>query len=571
MFRTAGDDDSLQKYVDSLTKENTELRQQLDKLVRENRDLKRTVLDLNMHASSLRAAAHHHKSVSGPHQRPGSGSAASSSGSGPTSVASSSSHLQGAAATSLMTGWQPNHQSQPQPQSQHEQQPQPQAHSYRSHPSHQSHQHQPRRDVFDLEAALQEQLSRREEEEGSIDSSSVVSWDAKRLAGSACELKGHSGAVHCVKFAPPSVAAGQRDLVASGSIDSTVRLWNAVEQTHVATLEAHTSNVSDVAWTPDGRQLASGSFDRTVRLHDVEAREVVHRQDTDGFVQCVGISPRNPAVVFAGTTKRQLCMFDTREPSSGSGSAGAGGIDGSAAVDGGSRRPSRLLVENDAMINSLYPFCTGVYVTTGDSKGFIKTWDMRNLRCVCETRNDPLGCSVTCLAASAGSPAREGRCFASVSYDNVLRVYDRGPLRHPTASMPVVHSFTHQQTKNWPVRCAFGRYSKESFENGIPDVGAGLSVDDDGEDGQGAEVEGLMLATGSADTRVYVYGVCLDASTQHVGEVQQLSGHSGRVYDVDFHPTHPLIASCSADTTVRIWPVKPTTGPSSAESEPPLF
>ena len=56
--------------------------------------------------------------------------------------------------------------------------------------------------------------------------------------------------------------------LASGSADGTVRLWDALTGAHVRTLEGHTSGVRGVAFSPDGRTLASGSRDGTVRLWD---------------------------------------------------------------------------------------------------------------------------------------------------------------------------------------------------------------------------------------------------------------------------------------------------------------
>ena len=55
-------------------------------------------------------------------------------------------------------------------------------------------------------------------------------------------------------------------MVASGSDDSTVRLWDAETGACVRTLEGHSNVVFSVCFSPDGRRLASSSSDRTVRV-----------------------------------------------------------------------------------------------------------------------------------------------------------------------------------------------------------------------------------------------------------------------------------------------------------------
>ena len=57
--------------------------------------------------------------------------------------------------------------------------------------------------------------------------------------------------------------------VVSGSNDETVRLWDAATGAALQTLEGHTDAVNSVAFSPDGKQVVSGSWDKTVRLWDV--------------------------------------------------------------------------------------------------------------------------------------------------------------------------------------------------------------------------------------------------------------------------------------------------------------
>ena len=80
--------------------------------------------------------------------------------------------------------------------------------------------------------------------------------------------------VYGVAFSPD----GTR--LAAGCRDNTVRLFDVASRQEVAELRGHTDYVHAVAWSPDGTRLVSGSGDFTVRVWDAVSPAVRARPNT---------------------------------------------------------------------------------------------------------------------------------------------------------------------------------------------------------------------------------------------------------------------------------------------------
>ncbi len=80
-------------------------------------------------------------------------------------------------------------------------------------------------------------------------------------------LKGHGKGVTSVAFS--------RDgrLLASGSTDNTIRIWDVGTRQELRTLKGHSSNIDSIDFSPDGRLLASASNDGSTFLWDTNTGE----------------------------------------------------------------------------------------------------------------------------------------------------------------------------------------------------------------------------------------------------------------------------------------------------------
>ena len=138
---------------------------------------------------------------------------------------------------------------------------------------------------------------------GSRDST-VKLWDVATHTNIAT-LEGHREAVNSVSFSPDGT------LLASGSW-ATVKLWDVATHTNIATLEGHRGAVNSVSFSPDGTLLASGSGDRTVKLWDVKTHtHIATLEGRTQYITSVSFSP-DGTLLASGSYEDTVKLWDVQ-------------------------------------------------------------------------------------------------------------------------------------------------------------------------------------------------------------------------------------------------------------------
>ena len=73
-------------------------------------------------------------------------------------------------------------------------------------------------------------------------------------------LEKHSSTVNSVAYSPDGTK------IISGSLDNTIKIWDANTGQCLQTLEGHLDEVTSVAYSPDGTKIISGSWDETIKI-----------------------------------------------------------------------------------------------------------------------------------------------------------------------------------------------------------------------------------------------------------------------------------------------------------------
>ena len=117
-------------------------------------------------------------------------------------------------------------------------------------------------------------------------------------------LGGHAQRVAAVAF------SSDGRTLATGSTDRTVRLWSVADGVPQYTLEGHTSSVLSVAFAPDGRLLASGSEDATIRLWHPADGSLVRTLTGAGFGVTAVVFSKDGRSLLASSADHTVRIWD---------------------------------------------------------------------------------------------------------------------------------------------------------------------------------------------------------------------------------------------------------------------
>ncbi|KAF7339132.1 WD40 repeat-like protein [Mycena venus] len=356
-------------------------------------------------------------------------------------------------------------------------------------------------------------------------------------------IRGHTDSVRSVAYSPD----GRR--IASGSSDTTVCIWDSETGALLGQpLTGHTNLVLSVTFSPDGKRIASGSSDNTVRIWDSETGALLGQPLTGHIhkVFSVTFSPDGRWIV-SGSSDDTVRIWDSETSSllcqlamghTDSVQSVAFSPDGRQITSGSPNKTTCIWdSETDDLLGPLLSGHRSLALSVAFSPDGrrIASGLSDNTVCIWDSETgtllgQPLTGHTNSVLSVAFSP--DGRRIASGSSDDTVRIWDSETgtlLGQPLTG----HTYSVLSVAFSPN----GRLlASGSSDKTIRFFSVAFSPD------------GRRIASGSSDDTMRIW----DSDTSALLS-QPLIGHKDFVLSVAFSPDGRWIASGSTDKTVHIW------------------
>jgi WD40 repeat protein len=371
-------------------------------------------------------------------------------------------------------------------------------------------------------------------------------WDAS--SGKEIARMEHISPVNSIAFSPDG------KIVATASDYKYVFIWDAFSGKELERME-HGSSVNSIEFSPDGIRLATASYDNTARVWDVTSGKEITRIGHNGSVNSVAFSPDGIYIatasgdhttrVWDASSEKELTRLEHDGSismvafSPNGNHVATSSYDNTARIWDASVGKELARMEHGGPVNSIAFSPDGNRVATSSYDNTARIWDTYSGKELIRLEHDG--------PANSAAFSPDGNYVATSSYDNTARIWDASAGKElarmvhdgPVSFAAFSPRGNHVVTVSWDstARVWDASSGKELVRKELKNGSASSAA---------FSPDGTSVVTACSDYAIYIW----DASS---GKELSRMKHGGVVYAATFNPDGTRVVTASEDKTVRVW------------------